>query len=204
MRAPAPLAPLALLALLASSAPAFADNFVEIAGGVMIPAGDDQWTDYVESGPKLGVRVGGYGEQLGAVISADWTPVNTDNSGFSFPGFSVDTSAHRFRLLGSLGIKKNLAAKMMGTLRFGGGLDIARVSVDTTVGGNTTTAADTDLGLALEPAAGLWFNIGSIQVGGEVALPISWHDDDDSGDVDLEDYMAVDVDLMFGVRFLSK
>ncbi len=183
---------------------AAAENFVEVAGGVMLPSGDDQWTDYVDSGPKLAVRVGGYGEKLGAVISADWTPVNTDNDSFQIGGFSVDTSAHRFRLLASFAARKQLAVNMIGTVRIGAGLDAARTSITTMFGGNTDTVSETDLGLALEPAAGLWFNFGNLQVGGEVALPMSWHDDDDEGDVDLEDYTSFDVDLMFGVRFLSK
>src|SRR5688572_4911526 len=97
---------LTVFALLALPGSASADNFVEVAGGIMIPAGDEQWTDYVESGPKLGVKVGGYGEQLGAILSADWTPVNTDDNSFQFGGFSVESAAHRFRLLASLGLHK--------------------------------------------------------------------------------------------------
>src|SRR5689334_14128099 len=120
---------LPLLVLLLLPAPAVADNFVEVAGGVMTPVGDSVWTDYVESGPKLGVKLGGYGETLGAILSVDWTPVNTDNQGFQIGGFSQDVSAHRFRLLASVGAKKHLAAKLTGTVRVGGGLDIQRVAV---------------------------------------------------------------------------
>ena len=188
------------LALLAA-APAHADNFVEIAGGIMIPVSDDQWTDYIESGPKLATRIGAVGPKVGGLLSIDWTPINADDTGF---GNAVDISSHRFRIQLAAATHQKVGANLTASFRVGGGFDIAYVNVQTNIFGLMTDDSDTDVGLALEAAGGLWFNVGSMQIGGELALPISFHDDGPDNDINLEEYTSVDLDLLFGVRFKSK
>ena len=73
---------LALALLVALPTTAVADSFVEVDGGVMIPVSDEQWTDYIESGPKLAARVGSMGQKIGGLVSVDWTPINADDNGF--------------------------------------------------------------------------------------------------------------------------
>lgn len=192
---------LAALALLALPARAHADGFIELAGGIMIPAADNQWTDYVDSGPKLAVRAGAVGAKAGAMLSLDWTPINADNTGF---GNAVDISSHRFRMLVSVTTLIKAAPKLHISLRVGVGADISHVNVQTDLFGVHTENSDTDVGLALEGAGGLWFDVGSVQIGGELALPISYHDDGSKSDVDLETYTSLDIDLLFGVRFVSQ
>jgi len=201
MTAPRAL-PAALLVILALPAGAArADNFVEVAGGIMAPIGDDQWTNYVDSGPKLAARVGGMRQRAGAMLSVDWTPLAANDMGF---GNAVDISSHRFRILVSAIAEHRIGDKVSASLRVGGGLDIARVSVHTNIFGITSDNSDTDTGLGVEAAGGLWFDAGTIQIGGELALPISFHDDGADNNIDLESYTSVDFDLMFGVRFLSR
>jgi hypothetical protein len=184
----------------ATAQSARADSFVEAALGAMIPVSDDQWTDYVDSGIKLAARAGTApaGGGFGALVSVDWTPINDDDDGFG----NVDVSAHRFRILIGGTMQRRLGPKLHGSLRLGLGADITYVSIEGSFFGFQIDSSDTDLGLALEPAAGLWFDAGSVQIGGELGLPISLlHDDGDDNDIDLEDYTSVDIDLMFAVRF---
>lgn len=191
------------LAVLALATPAMADNFVELNGGIMMPVDDDAWTDYVDSGPKLGVRVGAMDRAgFGAMLSADWTPINTDN--FSAFGATVDAAAHRFRLLIGGSVQSRVGKSLTASFRFGAGADIARVTVESNFFGARSKQSDTDSGIAIEVGGGLWFDVGSVQVGGDVGLPMGFHADDSDDDIDLNDYRSIDIDLLFGVRFFSR
>lgn len=180
-----------------------ADSFVEFAGGLMVPVSDDQWTDYVDSGLKLAARAGTApgGGKFGALVSLDWSPINDDDLGFG----NVDVSAHRFRILLGGTLHRRVAPKLHASFRLGLGADITYVSVQGSFFGITVDESDSDVGLAVEPAAGLWFNTGSVWIGGELALPIGLlHDDDpNENDIDLNEYTSIDIDLLFGVRILS-
>ncbi len=65
--------------------------------------------------------------------------------------------------------------------------------------------SETDLGFGLEFAGGVWARVGGLQVGGELSLPIGIHSEDNNpqGSVDY-DYTAIDLQLLFGVRFVSR
>jgi hypothetical protein len=194
---------LPLLAVLALPTPAVADNYVELFGGIIMPVDDEPWTDYVDSGPKLGLRLGALDTSgFGGMLSVDWTPLNADDwSGF---GASVDVAAQRFRILVGGSVQRPIGNSLTASFRFGAGLDITHVNVETNFFGVRSKESDTDSGLALEFGGGLWFNVGSVQVGGEVGLPMSFHSDDRDDDIDLNDYRSIDIDLLFGVRFLSR
>jgi len=169
----------------------------------MIPLGDSNsgktgWSDMVSSSPKLGLRVGATGESgLGGMITADWTPIsaNADNQ-------IVDVSAHRFRILAQFVVDKPVASHLVFSGRGGLGVDIAHA---TATFGNLSSS-DTDTGLGFEFGGGLWFQVGSIDVGGEVALPFGIHSHKaalGSNDITL-DYTSYDIDLLFGVRLRAK
>lgn len=123
-----------------------------------------------------------------------------DDNGF---GNAVDISSHRFRIQAAVASHQKIGAKLTASFRVGGGFDIAYVNVRTNFFGVTSESSDTDVGLALEGAFGLWANVGSMQIGGELAVPIGFHDDGPDNDIDLDEYTSVDIDLLFGVRFLS-
>ena len=190
------------LLLLLAATPAAADSFVGATGGLMIPLGDshsqtkDGWTDLVSSSPKLGLRVGAMGDSgLGGMITADWTPLST-NEQFG------NASAHRFRILAQFVIDKAIQSHLVFSARGGVGVDIAHASY--TLG--AIDLSDTDTGLGFEFGGGLWFKLGSAEVGGELALPIGIHSHKaavGSSGITL-DYTSYDVDLLFGVRLRAK
>jgi hypothetical protein len=204
MRHFASLAPLAWVALVVAPIAAHADSFVELAGGITVPLGNDDWTDVVESSPKLALRAGAVGEnRLGGMLSVDWTPYNTDAMSTVFPGGSTSISAHRFRMLANLVIESPIASRVTARARIGAGIDIAHASFEATSIFGRFSAKDTDIGPAFEAGAGVWFTLGSVQVGGELAIPIGHHNHRASQQGEITfDYTSYDLDLMFGVKFL--
>lgn len=191
------------LAVLLAAAPASADSFVGASGGVMIPLGDSHqdkmgWSDQVSSSPKVGVRVGGVGTAgLGGMLTADWTPIS-DN----YPPQFGDVSAHRFRILAHLLFEKLVAPKLTVAFRLGGGIDIAHATAD--VPGNSDPS-DTDVGWAVEVGGGVWWSVGTLDIGGELALPVGGHSHqaNELGEIPF-DYTSYDLDLLFVVRLRSK
>lgn len=191
-----------VLAAIAVATPARADSFVDLFGGISIPVADDDYTDVVESSPVIGLRVGAVPNQIGGYLSADWMPTNTDAQGWSLPGTSGDISAHRFRLIVGPLFRHAVSNTLAITARGGIGVDIAYASVSGNVLGATFEESETDVGLGFEFAGGVWFSLGSLAIGGEVALPFGVHSDD-SGDIDI-DYTSTDLQFLFGVRFVSR
>ena len=60
----------AFVATVLATAPARADSFVEVAGGISIPLSDDEWTDRVESSPLIALRAGAFPNEIGGYVSA--------------------------------------------------------------------------------------------------------------------------------------
>ena len=188
-----------VLALLAVATPVHADSYVGLAGGLAMPLTDDQYTDTVDTSPVIGVRVGAYPQALGGYLSFEWMPINLKQD---FGG--LDVSAHRFRLIVGPELHHPVSNTLSVTGRAGIGLDIARSSVSGTILGVDFDDSETDMGLGFEFAGGVWFHVGGIHVGGEVSLPVGIHDDDTSEQDYDYDYTAVDLQLLFGVRFVSR
>jgi len=196
---------LPLLLVLVAAAPASADSFVGATGGLMIPLGDSKsdnsgWSDQVSSSPKIGVRVGALGESnVGGMLSVDWTPIS-----YNYQSQAVDVSAHRFRIQAHVLFEKHFAPKLTFAARAGGGIDIAHASADATILGTNFHTSDTDVGWAFEVGGGVWFRLGDMDIGGELALPFGGHSHKASNTNEITfDYTSYDVDLLFGVRLRS-
>jgi hypothetical protein len=192
-----------LVALVAVCIPATAraDSFVEIAGGVMLPVANDDWTNAVDVSPKLGIRLGGGRPDIEGILVADWTPAQAKAD----PLFT-DVSYHRFRILAGAQLRHAIAPNIRLSARLGLGIDIAHASytVDIPILG-TTSGSDTHTGFAFEPAIGIWYAFGKTEVGFELAVPIGSHDrdaDPQTGQIGFH-YTSVDVDLLGVVRFGS-
>jgi hypothetical protein len=204
MRAHASFAVVLVVALPAASR---ADHFADVLGGLSAPSSDSQWTALADTSPKLAARAGTVGTNgLGGMLQVDWTPINLKNSGGSFGIGSADISAHRFRVIADAVLHKAVTSRLVLSARAGAGLDIAHASAHVSVLGVAADSSDTDVGVALELGGGLWFDLGSTQIGGELALPIghhSKHGDNTNGNYTF-DYTSYDLDILVGVRFLSR
>jgi hypothetical protein len=195
---------LCVTVLVAATPSAHADSFVDVFAGLSNPIGDDDWSDLVDSSPKFGFRVGAFPNELGGFLQADWTPVNTEAESSTFPGGSSDVSAHRFRILAGGMFHHHVSNLLIVTGRAGIGVDIARASATFEFLGTRTEVDDTDAGLGLEFGGGLFFKAGGLEVGGEIAFPMGFHDHEGGNDgIDFQ-YTSYDLDLMFCVRFLSR
>jgi hypothetical protein len=207
MRLPNATLPTAVILLTAGAATARADSFLEVAGGLSIPVGDNAWTNLAGTSPKVGARVGGVTDKgLGGMIQADWTPVSLNNNGGSFGVGSVDVAGQNFRFLADFTVHHPILPKLLLGARIGAGIDIAHASATVTVLGNTTSSSDTNVGFAFEVGGGLWYQLGDIELGGELALPISTHSkngNNTDGNYTFN-YTSYDIDLLFGVRVLSR
>lgn len=192
------------LAILLVPSIAAADSFFEIAGGFTAPMGDDDWDNTVESSPKLKLAAGGMNKSVGGFFSADWAPENTDTMSTTFPGGSTDISAHRFRFLVGPAFEAPLNRMLVFTGRLGIGADITHASAKVTFLGGSTESSDTDVGFGAEVGAGLWARVGSLQLGGEIGIPIGHHDHEanDNGEIAMK-WTSYDFDVLFGVRFLQ-
>jgi hypothetical protein len=197
------------IVLLVIAAPAVvrAENVVEFTAGVTIPVGDSDWTKLVDASPILGVAAGAYGASgVGGLLRFDYTPVSLDNSGGSFGLGSSDISGQRYRILADVAFQHRVAPKISFAGRAGAGIDIAHASATVTVLGTTTKSSDTNVSYAFELAGGIWFDLGGVQLGGQLALPISSHDKQGNGsDGNYQFlYTSVDLDFTVGVRLVSR
>jgi len=186
------------LAVLAPSI-ARADTFMELGGGLVLPVSDDDYTDAVEPSVGLAARIGG-GGKIGGMFSVEWAPLDADND-VPFTTFSYN----RFRLLGHVVVHHRLSPKAELAGRFGAGIDIVHSKAEVDIGQLHSEGSDSDVGLALEFAGGVWFGVGSgsTQVGVELAMPIGIHNSDpDTVDADHQrfDYTAFDIEILGGVR----
>lgn len=175
-----------LLALLAGAlhvAPASADGFAEVAGGSMTPGGSDAWVNLGRTSPKLAVRAGTMDRRWAdEVVSIDWTPIQLD---------AADTSAHRVRVIGSYVFNARTGALNL-SARAGVGIDILRV--------RHAAESDTVVGYAVEFGAGVWFAAGAVELGGDIAVPLGLNGVTTVGDLEIDRYVSLDLDLLLGVR----
>jgi hypothetical protein len=178
---------------------ASATPFAEIAGGLAAPISDNDWTNAVDPSLKLAVRFGSGGPAIAGMGSVDWTPLAEAVNFVTF---------NRFRVMGHVQLRRELAPKLMIVGRFGAGIDVLRAYTEITVLGTTFTGTDTDTGLALEAGVGGWFTIGEgrTQLGVELALPVSYHSSNGNPNNPNDpndrafDFTSIDVDVLAGVR----
>lgn len=189
------------LAVLVTPAIAHADSYVGLVGGLDLPLSDDQYTDTVEPSPVIGLRVGAAPNNLGGYLSFEWMPANLETDQFG----GLDIDAHRFRLIVGPEMTHDVSNTLSVTGRAGIGLDIAHSNVSGSILGFDVDESETDVGLGFEFAGGLWAHVGGLWVGGEVSLPVGIHSEENNeqGSYDY-DYTAVDLQLLFSVRFVSR
>ncbi|HUJ57664.1 MAG TPA: hypothetical protein VLX92_04215 [Kofleriaceae bacterium] len=191
-----------VLALVCAGSRARADSFAELAGGLAIPVGDSDWTNDVDLSPKFAARVGASSGLFGGLLSVDWTPEQLSSS---FDNALGGASGFRFRILAHLLVQHRVLPKLTIEGRFGGGIDLAHASYDYTLLGVHASGSNTDVGYAFELGGDVWYDVTpSVQIGGQIALPIGHHDDHASnGNISFV-YTSYDLDLLFAARFVSR
>ena len=190
-----------LILLATASAHAQGTAFAEIVGGLASPLGDEDYEDFVNNSIKLGVRAGVYrsqplsgGAHLALEVGADWALADNDLDDDP----NVEAPFHRVRVLAGARVNVGLARKASLFVRVGAGLDYVTGSISAF----GITVDDDDIGLGFEAGGGIVVETGGYTVGMQLALPIAWHDDDDT-EAPLYEYTSYELDLLatVGARF---
>jgi hypothetical protein len=119
-------------------------------------------------------------------LSVDWTPIRPDAAG---------TSAHRIRPIAGYAVNGRVGPLSLGG-RAGVGIDFLRLA--------RSSERRTLAGYAFEVGAGAWFVAGPWQIGAEVAAPFALNGNATVGDLQLDSYVSADLDLLVGVRHVSR
>jgi hypothetical protein len=162
-----------VVALLGLGSIAHADDFAsfELAAGGHLPVGDSAWKSATTGSPAVFGGVAWHiGEHFGVLGSGE----ALDPLGLVSPSGTYKLSILRLRFLAHAFYEDELVPHLTLAARFGIGLDTMFVNWDMPAGGTASYRSEQISALALEPAAGLWYDAGiGVQVGGEIALPIS-------------------------------
>jgi hypothetical protein len=181
--------------------PAHAEGgYAEAVVGLALPLADDDYEDLDES-VKVGLRAGSGSSPTAIELTADYTPFGeTSESGLG----TIEIDFDRFRVLA--GIRHRIPMGGKGGqifIRAALGGDLVRFGAQGTLVGFDIDRHDTDPGLAAELGGGFVIPVsGKLYVGGQLAVPMAFHfdddDPDDPDDADLE-YTGIDLDLLFTI-----
>jgi hypothetical protein len=188
-----------IVAATMASSPAHADGaFFEGDLGLAVPIADDDYEASVDESLKLGLRLGTRTGSGGLDVGIDVTPYS-DKLDNDF----VDVDIERYRFMIGARYEKPVGAKARLFVRGAGGVDLIHYTAKGSFLGFDIDASETDVGIALEVAGGVLFDVGKVQLGAKLGVPFAFHfeedDPDDAEDADL-DYVGVDFDLAFVVN----
>jgi len=182
--------------LIAGSSAAHAEGALfEADAGIAAPVGDDSYDRNVDNSFKLGARLGTR-TSFGALdLGVDFTPYSDNLS-----NALIDVDIQRFRFLFGARWNHPISPKAHVFVRGAAGLDLIHYHASGTVLGITVDQSETDSGIGFEIDTGILFDVGKVQVGAKLGIPLGFHfngdDPNDPADADL-DYTAVDVDFAF-------
>lgn len=168
-------------------------GYTELIVGLGVPLAEDDYKDLWDPSLRLGVRAGTSPRAFVFEGSLDFTLGNFDDARTP----SAEISGNRIRMLGGFRWRAPVGRTGTAFVRAGGGIDFTTVRVETSL--LPIEQSESDLGLALEFGGGVSFQTGPVYVGGQLALPIGLHFDDETTLVGFPifDYTAIDLDLLF-------
>jgi hypothetical protein len=152
---------------------AHADDFAsfELAAGGHLPVGDAAWKHATTGSPAaFGAVAWHMGDHFGLLGSGEVL----DPLGLVSPSGTYKPAILRLRVLVHAFYEDEVVPHLFLTGRLGIGVDEMFVNWDMPSGGTASYRSEQTGALALEPAAGAWYQVGiGVELGGEVALPIS-------------------------------
>ena len=194
--------------LLGLSSLAYADDFAsfELAAGGHLPVGDAAWKGATSGSlAAFGGAAWHMGNHFGVLGSGE----ALDPVGLHSPPSTYKLSILRLRFLVHGFYEDEIVPHLTFSARFGVGIDTMFVNWDMPAGGNASYRSEQISALALEPAAGLWYDAGiGVQVGGELALPISMSRDSQIVGSQLAgqsaSFATYEFAMLAGIRITSK
>ncbi|MCU1279625.1 MAG: hypothetical protein JWM53_3171 [bacterium] len=172
---------------------------MDFVTGVTVPIGDGDYKNFADASFKIGLRVGAFiyiTERFGIAPEGefDFIPLEPDKTDFPSSSGTVSVSTSIFRERGlfgaryiiNFGIGSFYLRTMLGVDHIGG-------TTRGSVGGFGGSTDFSSTGFALEPGAGVQFNvIKHLVVGFTTGFPIGFHDFGNN----TRKFTAVDVDFM--------
>jgi hypothetical protein len=198
-----------VVALLGLTSLAHADDFAsfELAAGGHLAVGDATWTKATSASPAaFGAVAWHFDDHFGVLGSGE----AIDQLGLVGPPGTYKPTILRVRFLAHAFYEQELVRHVTLAARVGIGLDEMFVNWDMPAGGSASYRSEQTSALALEPAAGVWWDAGiGLQVGGEIAIPISTARDSKligvgAGGEPAAAFATYDVAVLLGIRITSK
>ena len=196
----------ALLLGLASFA--HADDFAsfELAAGGHLPVGDAAWKRATSASPAaFGAVAWHMGDHVGVLGSGE----ALHPLGLVSPSSTYGLSILRLRFLAHAFYEDEVVPHLFLSGRLGAGIDEMFVNWDMPSGGHASYRSEQIGALALEPAAGAWYEVGiGMQVGGDIAIPISLPRDSQIIGSQLAgqstSFATYEIAVLVGIRITSK
>lgn len=181
---------------ISSARSARAEAYLMFSGGGLLPTGDADWEDFIDSSLTFGARAGvanrtGRGARLAFEAVLEYAPLSPE----SVPLFEVELD--RYRLLGAVRYEMLVARGALLSMHAGLGVAHLEMEVTSPIG----QGSDSDSGLAMDLGAGLWFGVSrTALLGVDVSLPTAFHEDDNPDDNAELDLRTTELALTFGAR----
>lgn len=175
-----------------------ADAYLMVGAGGLLPIGDADWEDAIDSSATFALRGGvssraGRGSRLAFEAAIEYAPLSPNLS-----TSLIEVDLDRYRVIG--GVRYEALVARGALLSLHAGLGLARLNID--VSGPLGGGSDSDTGLALDLGAGLWFGVSpTVLLGVDLSLPTAFHEDNDPDDDAELDVRTTELALTFGVRF---
>lgn len=182
---------------ISSASSAHADAYLMFSGGGLLPTGDSDWEDSIDTSLTFGARAGvtglaNKGTRLAFEAVLEYAPLSPESVSSLF-----DVELDRYRLLAAVRYETLLGRGAL--LSFHAGLGIAHLSIDVT--GPLGEGSDSDNGLAADVGAGIWFGVSrTALLGVDLSLPTAIHSDDNTDDDAELDLRTTELALTFGAR----
>jgi hypothetical protein len=172
------------------------DGFLELVAGPTLVQGDEDYENVVDDSFKLGLRGGVMGTRSGFEIALDWNDLDPPDVEIPFLG-TYDNEVHRFRFMLGGRFGALVAGKVFVFGRLAAGVDYLSASTE----GPGVDEDRSDVGFGFELGGGAIVRLGSLYLGGQLAIPFAFHSEDDDaeeGDLNL-DYRSTEIDLLLNV-----
>lgn len=173
-----------------------AEAYLMFSAGGLLPTGDADWEDTIDSSLTFGARAGvtglaNKGTRLALEAVLEYALLSPE----SVPLFDVELD--RYRLLAAVRYETLLGRSAL--LSFHAGLGLSHLSIDVTSPFGQIN--DSDNGLAADFGAGLWFGVSrTVLLGVDLSLLAGLHNDDNLDDNTEIDLRTTELALTFGAR----
>lgn len=177
----------------------------ELAAGGQLPLADSTWRDAASASPTARV---GFAYHLDANYGLAASLAATREIGLISRPLTHGAEMWRTMFLVHAFYEHHLTSALVIAPRLGFGVDVSFTDFNTAgsggLGGEAANVSETKAAFAVEPALGVWADVGvGVQVGGEVALPSTFGRKSDAVGPAGASYSSIELSVLAGIRITS-